>query len=734
MLERAPFDSAWVLAALERLHDAAFAFDREGRALWANGAATRLVGVEPDLLVGRGYRDLPHPVSGASFAEAFRGVLADGETRRFACDVVDPPQRLLGEIADGGGALVALFRTAPALESEVWRSLFEQAPAHIALLAGPEHRFVFVNELGRAAVGGRTDLVGKSAHEAFPELDGSPLHEVLDGVFRTGVPWMGDEVLVPFAGRDGRPEERWFTFLYSPYRDGDGAIAGVMSFGFEVTTMVRARRRIEALFDANLIGTVFWRLDGLVFDANDAFLEMLGYSREELVAGRISLGDLSPPHGELRVRGAHDPYEKELVRRDGTRVPVLVSAARFPDSDEGVSCVVDLTAVKHAEARIRELLDEAQSAMRAKDEFLAMLGHELRNPLAPIATALELLKLRGVQPPELQTVARQVAHLGRLVDDLLDVARIARGDVRLEREPVSLDRVVAHAVEIAEPIIEARQHRLTIDVPLPAPIVVGDEARLAQAVSNLLVNAARYTARGGGIALAVARGDDGRAAIQVRDDGEGIPAELLPRIFELFVRGAGGVQRDASGGLGLGLAIVRNLVELHGGEVEAYSDGVGRGSRFTIRLPIAPAEVRPSEAFEGDAAGLLPSRGAARVLIVDDNVDAAELLGELVAQHGYVVEVAHDGPEALRVAERFHPDVAVLDLGLPVMDGYELGRRLREAHGPSLMLFALTGYGQPSDRAATQRAGFSAHFVKPVAPEQLLAELAAVAAAAESTA
>jgi PAS domain S-box-containing protein len=486
------------------------------------------------------------------------------------------------------------------VDLESWRTLLERAPALIAITVGPEHRYVFLNALARSTMGGSGDAVGKPAAEVSPDLRGSPLVGVLDEVYRTGRPWSGDEVRVPSTRGGGRQEERYFTFSCQPFRDAHG-VAGVMTFGHEVTAAVRARRRLETMFDANLVGNVSCRLDGEITSANDAFLATVGYGRDDLEAGRISCRAMTPPEFaaadaakllELRERRVHPPYEKEYLRKDGSRVPVLVSAALFPDSDdEGIAYVVDLTAVKQAERRIRELLAEARAGSRAKDEFLAMLGHELRNPLAPIGSAIELLRLRGAGGPELDTLERQVGQISRLVDDLLDVARITHGEISIERRPVDLRRVVDRAVELAAPLVEARRHRLVVTVGERPPVVAGDETRLAQAVSNLLVNAARYTDAGGTIALDVG-GEGGKATIAVRDDGQGIAPELLDSIFDLFVRGPGERASCSAGGLGLGLAIVRSLVRLHGGEVTASSAGPGRGSTFTITLPVAPVRRR----------------------------------------------------------------------------------------------------------------------------------------------
>lgn len=359
------------------------------------------------------------------------------------------------------------------------------------------------------------------------------------------------------------------------------------------------------------------------------------------------------------------------------------------------------------------LLGAAEAANRAKDEFLAMLGHELRNPLSPIVTALEVMKLRGdgSQQRERDIIERQVTHLIRLVDDLLDVSRITRGKVELKIERVEIKEVVDRAVEMASPLLEQRSHALTLDVDSSGLAVDGDPARLSQVISNLLVNAAKYTPPRGHIRVR-ARRTDGEVQVQVADNGAGMPAEALEQIFDLFAQGRRSLDRG-EGGLGLGLAIVRTLVERHGGSVSARSDGPGRGSEFVVTLPAARTPAR-FPAADGPARTVSPATGT-RVLVVDDNHDAAEMLAEALRLRGYQVVIAHDGPEALALARSTPFAAGFIDIGLPVMDGYELVKHLRRLPGgESLRLVAITGYGQESDRRRAVEAGFDHHLVKPV--------------------
>lgn len=371
---------------------------------------------------------------------------------------------------------------------------------------------------------------------------------------------------------------------------------------------------------------------------------------------------------------------------------------------------------------------EAERASRAKDELLAMLGHELRNPLAPIMTAVELMRMRegadGLLARERAVIERQVSHLVRLVDDLLDISRITRGGLELKRRPLEVADVVARAIEAVSPLLEQRMHRLAVDIPSHGLVVSGDEERLVQVLSHLLSNAAKYTPPGGRVDVS-AEHEDRMAVIRVRDTGIGIDPVLLPHVFDLFTQSHRSLDRS-EGGLGLGLAVVRNVAELHGGSVSSASGGPGQGSEFTVRLPLdadaarAPGDSRRAAVptrvrREADIDDTDSHPATGRVLVVDDNRDAAETLAEALASRGFDARTAFDGPSALALATSFTPDVALLDIGLPVMDGYELGRRLREMPGLSAVeLVAVTGYGQDSDRQRSAAVGFREHLVKPV--------------------
>ena len=369
----------------------------------------------------------------------------------------------------------------------------------------------------------------------------------------------------------------------------------------------------------------------------------------------------------------------------------------------------------------------AEKATRSKDDFMAMLGHELRNPLAPIKTALDLLKLRGVWSQEHEVMQRQVGHMIRLVEDLLDVSRIAGGKLSLQRAPVQIATVITRALETASPLMDQRRQEVILDVPADGLCVSGDSARLAQVFSNLLTNASKYSDPGHRIEVA-ARREGSTIRVQVRDQGIGIEASMLDDVFALFHQQGRGLDR-AQGGLGLGLAIVRNLVHLHDGTVEAQSEGPGRGSTFVVEIPACDVahdkSLPPGAPAKGSQANPSPARR--RIMLVDDNADARNTLALALRALGHETCTAADAFEALKLVESFDPDSAVLDIGLPVMDGYELADLLRQRPGKPITLVALTGYGQPEDKARARTAGFVAHFVKPVDFEQLLAAVAPAA-------
>jgi PAS domain S-box-containing protein len=384
--------------------------------------------------------------------------------------------------------------------------------------------------------------------------------------------------------------------------------------------------------------------------------------------------------------------------------------------------VEDITERRRAEEQLRDQAGRLKEADRRKDEFLAMLAHELRNPLAALSNAVQLSRrteLREGLGLAQDVMERQVKHLARLIDDLLDVSRISQGKIRLRKESVEIAATVARAVETVRPLVEERGHDLTVALDAGPLRVEGDPTRLEQVLVNLLTNAAKYTEDGGRIAVA-ARRDGEDVVVTVRDSGVGIAPEMLPRIFEIFTQVDESLDRS-QGGLGLGLTLVQKLVEMHGGVVTAASGGRGHGSEFTLRLPASsgtPSAV--PEAREPDA----PAR-ASRILVVDDNVDTAQLCARILGLAGHDVHTVHDGPAAVAAAREFRPEVVLLDIGLPGFDGYQVARRIRqEPSCARVVLIAVSGYGQEEDRRRALAAGFDRHLIKPVDVDALLALLA----------
>jgi signal transduction histidine kinase/CheY-like chemotaxis protein len=491
-------------------------------------------------------------------------------------------------------------------------TLFEQAPGIVAVLRGPEHVFEITNKSYMDLIG-RTDLVGKTAREALPEVEGQGFFELLDQVYTSGMPFVGHAVPLDVEREQGAPlERRYLDFVYQPIRDPAGDVVGIFVEGSDVTI----RKQVE---------------------------------------------------------------------------------------------------------------DELRAANRQKDQFLAMLAHELRNPLAPITTAAQLLKMgtldaKGVRNAS-EIIARQAEHMTDLVNDLLDVSRVTRGLVTLEKEELDVNAVVTGALEQVRPLIESKRHSLTMQLSGEPVHVLGDRTRLVQVLSNILNNAAKYTPTGGQILLRVTATDD-RVVVTVSDNGIGIEPDVLPYIFELFTQAERTPDRS-QGGLGIGLALVKSLVALHGGSVDARSEAPGKGSEFEICLPRldTDAPVRAVSGGEATAARAQPLR----VIVVDDNQDAAQMLATLLEVQGHAVSVEYDGRGALLRARIERPHVMLLDIGLPDTDGYALARQLRaipELRG--ITLIALTGYGQEADRRLAQEAGFDHHLVKPADLAQVSTILASV--------
>ena len=478
--------------------------------------------------------------------------------------------------------------------------------------------------------------------------------------------------------------------------------------------------RFRRVFSNNMVPMAIWTRGGPIEDANEAMLQLIGYTRADLLARRLQWADLVSPadrerddqaYEELKRHGHYTPYERNFRHKDGRLIPVLLGGGRFDDrGGVGVLFAVDLSERKQVEEALRR-------ADRQKDEFLAMLGHELRNPLAPIRNAGDLLaRLTPHDPRTAAPIAmlrRQSRQLTRLVDDLLDVSRIARGRVELHPETLDVNELVEQALESVEPAMHAKRHLLQFVRATTPCHVFGDRTRLVQCLANILHNAVKYTEAGGEIDVAIDCHPE-FVELRVHDTGGGIAPELLEHIFDLFVQGERTADR-AQGGLGIGLSVVRRLLNMHHGDVRAHSPGPGKGSTFVVRLPRTAKHEHPTDVVR-HAQGGKP----VRVLVVDDNPDAADAVAQLLRLSGHAAETAYSSLAALEAAERLQPDAIVLDVGLPHLDGYEVARRLRANPATrAAFIIGLTGYGQPENIERARAAGFDEYLIKPADPDRL---------------
>jgi PAS domain S-box-containing protein len=486
---------------------------------------------------------------------------------------------------------------------------------------------------------------------------------------------------------------------------------------------------LAAIVESSDDAIVSKTLDGIITSWNRGAQRIFGYTPEEAIGRSVRM--LIPDDRQdeevmilsrLRRGERIEHYETIRVTKEGRLIDVSVTISPLRDETGtvvGASKVArDVTVQKQIERELHE-------ADERKNEFLAILAHELRNPLGPIRHAVKILRARAPSPDELNwatnIIDRQTEHMTRLVEDLLDVSRITRGTIELRRERVDVATILQTAVEASSALMERNRHQLKVITPAQPLYVEGDITRLTQVVTNLLDNAAKYTDPGGKIWLA-GEGEGDTAVIRVKDSGIGIPSEMLPRIFDMFTQAGLSLERS-QGGLGVGLALVDRLVRLHGGTVTAYSAGAGQGSQFIIRLPVAPAQ--KGAAAERREAPLPAGANRCRVLVVDDNVDSVESLAMLLRMTGHEVETASDGEAALHRAEEFRPDLAILDIGLPKMNGYDLAKQIRRRPwAKDVVLIALTGWGQAQHRLRSKESGFNHHLTKPVefdALQQILA-------------
>ncbi len=614
---------------------------------------------------------------------------------------------------------------------ERFGSLMDQAPFSIQVFA-PDGRTVRVNRAFENLWGVRFDQMSAYNILEDPQME---VAGIRDDILRA---FAGESVRLPpiqydpnvtvpgiAAGGDSR---RWLSAVIYPLKDSGDRVREVVIIHEDITAQVRAEealRASERLYRAigESIDYGVWVCDpeGRNVYTSESFLRLVGLTQEQ--CSEFGWGNVLHPDDAERTiadwkecvkSGEQWDIEHRFRGVDGQWHPILARGVPVRNEQGKITAWaginLDISRQKHVEHELRE-------ADRRKDEFLATLAHELRNPLAPIRNSLEILKMPRIDPSVArqtrEMMERQVHHMVRLVDDLIDVSRVMRGKIELRTERVELTSVIARAIETAQPLIDSHGHRLELDLPESALHVYADPVRLAQVVGNLLANAAKYTDAGGTIRLSVAH-ENGEAVLRVRDNGIGIAGEMLSGIFGLFVQLDHGSSRSQTG-LGVGLTLVAKLVELHGGSIVATSDGLGKGSEFVVRLPLESAEPAPTgDGHRERAEGGVAASGL-RLLIVDDNHDAAESLAMLLQLQGHDVRVANDGPSALRTAIEYVPNVAFLDIGMPGMDGCEVARLLRrQPRLNGIVLAALTGWGQKEDRRRTADAGFDHHLVKPI--------------------
>lgn len=625
----------------------------------------------------------------------------------------------------------------------LFESVFNNSPIGNYLLSPtPEATILAVNNAFlKASSRRREELVGVSLFEAFPanpddaeDTGETALRRSLARVVETGqpdsLPAQRYPIRIELPDGETAYEERFWSAVSTPIFGADGRIVCISHATSDVTEQVRAEmalreseRRFRAL--TNATADVVYRMSPDWMQMRQ--LHGRGFLKDTPDPREFWLDDYIPQEDQDLVHEAIDKalrnkqvfeLEHRVCRMDGTIGWTLSRAVPIFDASgaiyEWIGAASDITERKEAEEKLR-------NADRRKDEFLAMLAHELRNPLAPIGAAAELLQLPNLDETRVrqtsQVIGRQVVHMTHLINDLLDVSRVTRGLVALEKAPLDLRHILMDAVEQTSPLIRARRHHLALHLPPEPTVITGDKKRLVQVITNMLANAAKYTQDGGTIELRT----EVRAShvlIAVIDNGVGMAPDIAARAFDLFSQAERSPDR-ASGGLGVGLAVVKSLVELHGGTVSCESQGLGKGSRFTVCLPRLPVQDDQGR-HQDSGTGRQQSIGSLRIMVVDDNADAAAMLAMVLESSGHQVLVEHRPLQALERAQQVAPQVCLLDIGLPEMDGNELAQRLRsQPETADAVLVAVTGYGQESDRARALAAGFDHYLVKPVDASQL---------------
>lgn len=638
-------------------------------------------------------------------------------------------------------------------ERERLKETFEYSPAFMAVLRGRDHVFESVNRRCYELLGER-DIVGKPLREALPEIVDQGYQKILDQVYETGERFMDTDMPMSiYHQTHGQIEAKRVEIVYEPLRSPTGTVTGILVHGLDLTERKQAEERLASLTTesdrlrrlyetilANVPDLVYvFDLNGRFTYANEALLAMWGKTWEQAIGKNcLELGypawHAAKHDRELQtVISTRKPIRDEVpfIGANGLRIYDYIFVPVMGDDGE-VEAIAgttrDVTDRKKMEQELQTRAEELAETDRKKDEFIALLAHELRNPLAPVRNGLRILELSEGDVETMVTVRammdRQLTHMVRLIDDLLDVSRMNRNKLHLQKTRVTLEDVVSNAVEAVRPAIDASGHQLSVSLPEQPIFLDADLTRLAQVFSNLLSNSCKYTPPGGQIWLTATVVDD-ELQVVVRDTGSGIPANALPNVFDMFSQ-VSSTADQASGGLGIGLALVKALVEMHRGRVSASSDGLDQGATFTVVLPILKVEADSKKAVADNTVSLPPSVKR-RVLVVDDNLDSCDSMAMILQILGHEVGLAHDGVEAVAMVETFQPEIVLMDIGMPLLNGYEATRRIREhPWGKNVAIIALTGWGQEGDRAESRAAGCNGHLVKPVNLkdiEQLLADL-----------
>ncbi len=747
---------------IEQMSEGAVTLSTDGSIRYCNKAFAAMLQRPLETLTGGGITQYVLAADQAAFTSLLRQARrgAQGEIGFYALDgSVVPVYMSLTLLVDGGLESICMVVTNLTERKQAARissneqfvqRLIERAPVGIAVVDERLH-YVLANPVYRALAGEQL-VTGRSMAEVFAPPIVRIVAPLVRQVLQTGEPLNLPECAVPDAAQS------WWNLSLVPLQESSGSTSSVLILTEDISERKAAIAREAQILERTLNEQQHWQAQ---LQASEDRLQIgltsvrAGVFDWDLISGDIVWTDghytllglepnTEPATYELWRRHVHPDdldYVEAAQRRaieTGERYAadyrvlaadgeerwlqgqgLIVSRAGI--SKRMVGAIVDITARKKAEEELRHSQEALKEADRRKDEFLATLAHELRNPLAPIRTVAHMLVSPKLTPEQLHwahtIIQRQAGHMALLLDDLLDISRITLGKLLLKKEQVKLTEVVDAAVEAARPLIDSKNHSFTVS--LPADIVLdADPLRLSQILSNLLTNAAKYTDPAGHIELyGVAEADT--LVLSVKDDGIGLPSDMLDRIFDMFSQVEGSSQRS-DGGLGIGLALVKGLVELHGGTIEAKSAGPAHGSVFTVRLPLAPTECTVA----ADTDKLSQPMIARRVLIADDNKDAAEALAALLELANHDVRVAHSGRAALTLAQTFRPDVALLDIGMPELSGYEVAHALRqEPWGAGILLIALTGWGQDDDRQRAKDAGFDRHMTKPIDPGELVALL-----------